>query len=181
MADLPFCPKCGLNSAKSVDDSSSPDGARVTTGIAAAERFFDRGPRGNAIVVGALIIGVGLVIFGMLTRPLTGAAPGAGGEIVPGASPVGQPPLIVGLTIQSPVDGQVIATKDVTVIGIAPPGLTVTRDVSFGFDQHATADSTGHWAIVVGLNNGENKLKFRIGDDHSTEHEIRVTYTPPAQ
>ena len=67
------------------------------------------------------------------------------------------------------------------MIGIAPPGLTVTRDVSFGFDQHATADSTGHWAIVVGLNNGENKLKFRIGDDHSTEHEIRVTYTPPAQ
>jgi hypothetical protein len=36
-------------------------------------------------------------------------------------------------------------------------------------------------ALYVGLDNGENKLKFRIGDDHSTEREIRVTYTPPAQ
>jgi hypothetical protein len=181
VADLPFCPKCGHNSATAVGDSPTADDASITSGMAAAQRYFDRGPRGNAIVVGALIIGVGLVILGVLTRSQTGAAPGAGGEVVPGASPSGQPALIVGLTIQSPVDGQAIATKDVTVIGLAPPGLSVTRDVSFGLDQHATADSTGHWAIVVGLNNGENKLKFRIGDDHSTEHEIRVTYTPPAQ
>jgi hypothetical protein len=68
----------------------------------------------------------------------------------------------------------------VTVIGLAPPGLTVTRDVSFGLDQHATADGTGHWAINVGLNDGENKLKFRLGDDRSTERELRITYTPPA-
>jgi hypothetical protein len=89
--------------------------------------------------------------------------------------------MIVGLTIESPHDGQVVAAKDVTVIGIAPPGLTITRDISFGLDQHATTDGTGHWAINVSLENGENKLVFRIGDDHSTEHSIRVTYTPPAQ
>ena len=67
------------------------------------------------------------------------------------------------------------------MIGLAPPGVKITRDVSFGLDQHATTDGTGHWAIGVGLNKGENKLKFRIGDDRSTEQEIRVTYTPPAQ
>ncbi len=72
-----------------------------------------------------------------------------------------------------------MATKDVTVIGLAPPGLSVTRDVSFGFDQHATADGTGHWAMSVGLDEGQNDLVFRIGDDHSTEKRVRVIYTPP--
>ena len=64
------------------------------------------------------------------------------------------------------------------MIGLAPPGLTITRDVSFGLDSHATADGTGHWAINVSLNEGDNKLKFRIGDDRSTEQEIRVEYKP---
>ncbi len=85
----------------------------------------------------------------------------------------------MGLSIQSPRDGQAIATKDVTVIGLAPPGLTVTRDVSFGLDQHATADGTGHWAISVGLDEGQNDLVFRIGDDRSTELRLRVFYEPP--
>ena len=29
------------------------------------------------------------------------------------------------------------------------------------------------------LNEGDNKLTFRIGDDHSTQKTIRVIYTPP--
>lgn len=86
----------------------------------------------------------------------------------------------MGLTIQSPQDGQQVATKEVTVIGLAPPGLSITRDVSLGLDQHATADGTGHWAMNVGLDQGENKLKFRIGDDRSTEQTLRVIYTPQA-
>jgi hypothetical protein len=131
------------------------------------------------VIIAALIVAVGLVVFGLLMRPQP-AAPAVlpGGAVTPGSS--AGPVLITGLTFQSPADGQVIATKDVTVIGLAPPGLTVTRDVSFGLDQHATADGTGHWAINVGLNEGENKLKFRIGDDRSTEKELRVTYTPQA-
>jgi hypothetical protein len=83
------------------------------------------------------------------------------------------------LTILSPRDGDVVATKEVTVIGLAPPGLTITRDVSFGLDSHANADGTGHWAINVGLNEGQNDVVIRIGDDRSTEQRLRVIYTPP--
>jgi hypothetical protein len=32
--------------------------------------------------------------------------------------------------------------------------------------------------MSVGLNEGENKLKFRIGDDRSTEQTLRVIFTP---
>jgi hypothetical protein len=135
------------------------------------------------LVFGALILAVGLVVFGLLMRPQPGAGPAAAPEGPPsesaGGSAIDAPALIVGLTIQSPRDGQAIATKEVTVIGLAPPGLTVTRDVSFGLDQHGTADGTGHWAINVGLDEGQNDLVFRIGDDRSTELRVRVIYEPP--
>ena len=137
-------------------------------------------------MLGAVIVAAGLVVFGLLMRPQSGADPasspvaGASGPVGPGGSPAGPAAPITGLTIQSPQDGQAVATKDVTVIGLAPPGLSVTRDVSFGFDQHATADGTGHWAISVGLDEGQNDLVFRIGDDHSTEKRVRVIYTPAA-
>jgi hypothetical protein len=167
----------------------SPAPARPTTppSSAVVRQFIDRAPRNTAIVFGALIIAAGLVMFGLLTRPQPGGDPasppqGASsvpGQVDPGASPVGPVAPIVGLTIDSPRDGQAVATKEVTVIGVAPPGLTVTRDISFGLDQHATADGTGHWAINVGLDEGENNLVFRIGDDRSTEKRLRVIYTPP--
>ena len=136
-------------------------------------------------MIGAVFVGLALIAVSQLTRTGPAGAPPApiasGVQQQPGASAVGPgPALIVGLTIQSPTDGQQLATKDVTVIGLAPPGLGITRDVSFGLDQHATADGTGHWAMSVGLNEGENKLKFRIGDDRSTEQTLRVIYTPQA-
>ncbi len=84
------------------------------------------------------------------------------------------------MTVQSPRDGEQVFTQEVTVIGLAPPGTRITRDVSLRPDQHATADSTGHWAIAVNLDQGENTLVFRIGDDRSTEQRIRITFTPPA-
>jgi hypothetical protein len=144
--------------------------------------FVDRGPRGSSIVIGAVIVAAGLIVFGLLMRPQPGGnpAPLPGDGVAPGGSAASTTALIVGLTIQSPQDGQSVATKEVTVIGVAPPGLSITRDVSFGLDQHATADGTGHWAMSVGLDQGENKLVFRIGDDHSTEQKLRVIYTPPA-
>jgi hypothetical protein len=166
---------------------TSPDWRPVATASAAGLRRFGNIGSSGAIVVGAVIVAAGLVVFGLLMRPQPGggptstSAPGSssqGGQVGPGASPVAAP--IVGLTIESPQDGQAVATKDVTVIGLAPPGLGVTRDVSFGFDQHATADGTGHWAMSVGLNEGQNDLVFRIGDDHSTEKRLRVIYTPQA-
>jgi hypothetical protein len=130
------------------------------------------------VVIAAVFLMVGLIAFGLLTRPQPGAVPGPGGPSAPSASVVAPPPPIVGLTILSPSDGQAVAAPEVTVIGTAPPGLSITQDISFGLDQHATTDGTGHWAIKVGLNEGDNKLTFRIGDDRSTEKSIRVTYAP---
>ena len=86
----------------------------------------------------------------------------------------------VGLRILSPADGAVVGAREVTVIGTAPAGLRITQDVSFGFDRHATADGTGHWAIALELSEGDNELKFRIGDDPSTTQTMHVTYVPPA-
>jgi uncharacterized Zn finger protein (UPF0148 family) len=162
-------------------NSTTRDAPAVGSAPSTASRLFERRPPTRTIVIGAVLLAVGLLVFSQLMRPRPGGVlptvPGSGGQQQPGPSSVG-PALIVGLTIQSPTDGQQIATRDVTVIGIAPPGLSITRDVSLGLDQHATADGTGHWAMNVGLNEGENKLKFRIGDDRSTEQTLRVIYTP---
>lgn len=164
--------------------ATSPDWRPVVGASAPWVRRANLGSSGTAIVLGAVIVAAGLVVFGLLMRPQSGADPagspvaGSSGQVGPGGSPVAPAAPITGLTIQSPQDGQAVATKDVTVIGLAPPGLSVTRDVSFGFDQHATADGTGHWAISVGLDEGQNDLVFRIGDDHSTEKRVRVIYTP---
>lgn len=199
IAGMPYCAKCGFNSAdvgdrpaptvidrvdppvaSSADAPGTTDTRPISIVRSTALRFLDRGPRGTPIVVSALIVAAGLVVFGLLMRPQPGVAPGGGpdGQPAPGGSAAAPSALIVGLTIESPRDGQIVASKDVTVIGLAPPGLSVTRDVSLGLDQHATADGTGHWAINVGLDQGENKLTFRIGDDRSTERQIRVTYKP---
>ncbi len=131
---------------------------------------------GIAVVFVALAITAVLVLFDVATRPQSDGGPSP----TPDAFSLNPSAPIVGLTILSPRDGDVVATKEVTVIGLAPPGLTITRDVSFGLDQHASVDGTGHWAISVGLNEGENNLVFRIGDDRSTEHRLRVIFTPQA-
>jgi len=139
------------------------------------------------LIAAALIVVVGLIGYALLTRPdpaaqqgsTTSQASGAAASQAPGGTIAPSAP-IVGLTIQSPRDGDVVSTEEVTVIGLAPPGLRITRDVSLFPDQHATVDSTGHWAIAVRLGQGDNTLVFRIGDDRSTEQRIRVTYTPPA-
>ena len=162
VADMAFCPKCGLNLTV-LPEGSAP---------------VDRTPHVPAIVMVAGVVVVGLVALGLLTRFQLGATPGPKGQSIPSASLVPGAP-IIGLTILSPADGQAVVTKEITVIGTAPPGLTITQDLSFGFDQHAAVDSTGHWAIKVGLNEGDNKLTFRIGEDGSTRQTIRVIYTPP--
>ena len=162
VADMAFCPKCGLNLAE-LPQGSPP---------------VDRRSRVPAVVIVASVVVVSLVALGLLTRFQLGATPGSNALSIPSASLVPGAP-IIGLTILSPADGQAVVTKEITVIGTAPPGLTITQDISFGFDQHAAVDSTGHWAIKVGLNEGDNKLTFRIGDDGSTRQTIRVIYTPP--
>jgi hypothetical protein len=134
-----------------------------------------------AILVVVLI--VGLAIGG------TGLGPRFGGTATatqsPSSTPAGPtlaptseaPPF--GLLILSPIDGAVVASLQITVIGSAPAGITVVHDVPMWLDSRTTADGTGHWAMTVDLNKGENRLKFRLGDDKSTAKEIRVTYAPP--
>lgn len=139
-----------------------------------------------SLILAALIVAAGLIGYGLLTRatadtPAGGPVVDASGvpvSLAPGATAPPSPP-IVGMTVQSPRDGEQVFTQEVTVIGLAPPGTRITRDVSLRPDQHATADSTGHWAIAVTLDKGENTLVLRIGDDRSTEQRIRITFTPP--
>jgi hypothetical protein len=161
--------------------SNEPPGRPIVT------ELRPRGSRGSSILLAGLAVAVGLIAYALITRPDTAITPsaapvggsGAPASLVPGATQAPSAP-IVGLTIHSPRDGDAVATGEVTVIGLAPPGLSITRDVSFGLDQHTTVDGTGHWAIGVRLDPGENTLVFRIGDDRSTEQRIRVTFQPPA-
>lgn len=173
-----FCASCGLKVGATGGDERTYDEPRPA----------NRGSTRSRLIVALLLVAIGAIGALWFTRP-PGAVPGPGGPgvpVVPGQSnpvPPGSTPVpapIVGLTITSPTDGQTVATKEVTVIGTAPPGLTITQDIQFRPDQHTTVDGTGHWAIKVGLDDGENRLKFRIGDDESTEKTIRVIYTPPA-
>jgi hypothetical protein len=191
VAGLPYCPKCGFNIADIGGKREPAEASEQARDAVERKRDvvpFERGLRGPPIILVAVVIAVALAAFLLLIRPQGAGGPPPGSPGLPGpggidgasTSPVGPSAPIVGLTIQSPPDGQVVATKEVTVIGLAPPGLTVTRDISFGLDQHATADDTGHWAINVGLQEGQNDLVFRIGDDRSTEKRLRVTFTPPA-
>jgi len=191
---MPFCPQCGFDlagmqqpSATSVSatepvptanvDPAAPPTLEPRTVPASRPSITERGRRVPPVVLAGLLVMVGLIAYGILTRPSGTPAP-AGGPGPVGATAVPASALISGLTILSPADGQAVATKDVNVIGTAPPGVTITQDISFGLDQHTTSDGTGHWTIRVGLNEGENKLVFRIGDDSSTRKEIRVIYTP---
>ena len=177
---MSYCPKCGFN----VDDLTAP-----VRRVPEDDRGDVPGSRraNPSLIIAALIVAAGLIGYGVLTRPDPAAssnaptvdASGVPVSLAPGLTAPPSAP-IVGMTIQSPRDGEQVFTKDVTVIGLAPPGTRITRDVSLRPDQHATADSTGHWAIAVTLDQGQNTLVFRIGDDRSTEQQIVVTFTAPA-
>jgi hypothetical protein len=161
---MPFCPKCGLSVAELAEWPSRES----------------RPSRAGPVVILVIVVVVaiaGSAILGLVHFDPRGG-PGSGATLAPNATLAPVAP-IIGLTILSPADGQTVVTREVTVIGTAPPGLTITQDISFGLDQHASVDGTGHWAIKVELNEGDNKLAFRIGDDGSTRQTIRVIYTPP--
>ena len=187
VAGHPYCPKCGFN----VDELSQRPVAPAEPGededLEPRHVERERGPRIAPIVLGAVVIAAGLIGYALLSRPSAGpsgipplgGSPDPAGSLAPGEVPAAPSAPIVGLSFQSPQDGTAVAIGEVTVIGLAPPGLEVTRDVSFGFDQHATADGTGHWAMAVRLNEGENTLVFRLGDDRSTEQRLRITFVPP--
>jgi hypothetical protein len=209
VGDMAFCPNCGLDLRElPTDDAAAAAPRRVPddTALVSPPSAFRREPTREGTLLGRLFLpgllvlvlllaGGWLLGWGPLGRPSGEPGPLTG---APAASPTPSSPFLpavtaqpssslppgltappVGLTILSPADGSVVGAKHVTVIGTAPPGLVVTQDISLGFDRHATADGTGHWAIDAELADGENELKFRIGDDPSTTESIRVTYLPP--
>src|SRR5215207_7663062 len=138
VAGMPFCPGCGFNTAEvadrqalAVDDgdeihegatsrASVPDTPDVrSTGPESpyeARLRRDRAPRGAPILLGALVIAAGLAAFGLLMRPPADGATapangslGPGAEVDPGGSLAAPSAPIVGLTIQSPPEGQAVA------------------------------------------------------------------------
>ena len=78
--------------------------------------------------------------------------------------------------IVEPVDGETVFERAILVRGLARPGSTITRDIPMWFDEHTTADAIGHWTFAIVLNEGENVLTFRVGDDTSTEVTLVVNY-----
>jgi hypothetical protein len=84
----------------------------------------------------------------------------------------------VGLAIDFPADGEVVRSRVINVVGTAPPGSPITRDIPLWFDAHTTTRGDGIWMLPVELVEGENALTFRLGDDRSTEIRLTVTYRP---
>ena len=84
----------------------------------------------------------------------------------------------VGLTLVFPRGGEVLHQGQINVVGTGPPGGTLTRDIPLWFDDHVTVHADGTWLVPVSLGVGENVLRFRIGDDRSTEQVVNVTYRP---
>jgi Glucodextranase, domain B len=108
---------------------------------------------------------------------LLGACGTTGGSS-PNSSPIATPPSGE-FAITSPVDGAVSETKTITVAGTAPDGAEVVRDISFAPDDRVRA-TVGKWSMTVDVDQGENELTFRIGDDNSTAKTITLTYRPTA-
>jgi hypothetical protein len=80
--------------------------------------------------------------------------------------------------IGQPANGSTTRDNPVVISGLAQPGATITHDVPMWFDEHTTADGTGHWSFTEPLNVGENTFMFRVGDDTATEVTLTLYYAP---
>lgn len=112
-----------------------------------------------------LVVIAGLLVAcsGQTTAPAASEAPLASGD----------------LTITSPADGSVTDAKEIMVGGTAPDGAEVVRDIPFASDDRVSA-AGGRWTMALKLDEGENALTFRIGDDESTAKTVTVIYRPVA-
>ncbi len=78
----------------------------------------------------------------------------------------------------SPVDGSTVTTKAIVVLGTAPAGSRIVRDISNAPDQSTRSGTDGTWSMKVSLRKGINNLRFRIGDEKATTRTLRVLYAP---
>jgi hypothetical protein len=84
-----------------------------------------------------------------------------------------------GLVIVEPPNQSIFTERSIVVRGLAQPGVTITREVPFWFDDHTIADTRGRWSFALTLNEGENQFHFRVGDDFSTQQTLTVYYRRP--
>lgn len=84
------------------------------------------------------------------------------------------PPELDRLTIAAPKDGATVTSSTVVVSGTAPDGADVVREVRFGRDEHVTANG-GRWSMEIVLDEGDNLLTFRLGDDEATSSTLLVS------
>ena len=71
-----------------------------------------------------------------------------------------------------------VQTPSVQVVGTAPPGAEIVQQVAPFGDRRTSADDKGEWVLTVDLEEGNNDLVFRIGDDEATTKTLRIVYAP---
>ena len=84
--------------------------------------------------------------------------------------------LLSDLRVSYPTDGETVATVDILVLGTAPAGVTVNRNIPLAPDQETVADSSGNWSMAIHLGLGDNTLRFRISG--IPDLVVHVTYDP---
>ena len=82
------------------------------------------------------------------------------------------------LVITSPEDGDVVSSPSVQVVGTAPAGAEIIQELNLFGDRRTSADAEGDWVLTVDLEEGDNDLVFRIGDDEATTKTLRIVYEP---
>ena len=97
---------------------------------------------------------------------------------VPTAPPTPPPTPAPILIITSPDDGDVVDRPSVQVVGTAPAGAEIVQDLPFFADRRTSADDNGDWVLTVDLEEGDNDLVFRIGDEQATTKTLRIVYEP---
>src|SRR3990170_5781149 len=116
-----------------------------------------------------------VVVVGSLTACI-GSEPTPTPVPTPTPTPAPTPEPILDIT--SPEDGDVVQTPSVQVVGTAPAGAEIVLELPFFADRRTSADAQGDWVLTVDLEEGDNDLVFRIGDDQATTKTLRIVYEP---
>ena len=122
----------------------------------------------------AYALAVGTVIASL--SGCFGSSPTPTPQPTPAPTPAPTPPPI--LVITSPEDGDVVRNPSVQVVGTAPAGAEIVQQIALFGDRRTSADDKGDWVLTVDLEEGDNDLVFRIGDDQATTKTLRIVYEP---
>jgi len=71
-----------------------------------------------------------------------------------------------------------VRSPSVQVVGTAPTGAEIVQELDLFGDRRTSADDKGDWVLTVDLEEGDNDLVFRIGDDEATTKTLRIVYEP---